>query len=360
MNEVSGAANANAAAAKKQLAASFFKKGIATAIFSGILYGGYTAFMTQGMAEGIWAEWYSENTPLTVFATIYVLSAVGACANDICSAIWALIFAGVQGKLGDFGRTLKTKPGVVMMCAAVVGGPIASTAYVLGLQMAGSIMIPIAALNAAIGAIIGKFVFKQKLNGKMILGIIICFGAAVLIGSSAMGDGIDLSGGAALGILAGLVAAIGWGAEGAIGGFGCSLIDSEIGITIRQCTSGLSGLIIITPIICMLGGEGVASGFSLFAGAFSDYSIVFFAISGLFSMLSFRFWYKGNSMCGAALGMACNGMYSFWGPLACLLVCGIAFGGGDAWAIPWQGWVGALVMVAGIFVIAFGQQSQTE
>ena len=83
MNEVSGTANANAIAAKKALAASFFKKGIMTAILSGILYGGYTSFMTQGMAEGVWANWYGEASVLSAFAIVYVLSAIGAVANDL-------------------------------------------------------------------------------------------------------------------------------------------------------------------------------------------------------------------------------------------------------------------------------------
>ena len=59
-------------------------------------------------------------------------------------------------------------------------------------------------------------------------------------------------------------------------------------------------------------------------------------------------------MCGAALGMACNGMYAFWGPLFCFLIIGLGFGV-DGYAIPWQGWVGAAIMVFGIFVLAIAQ-----
>lgn len=40
-----------------------------------------------------------------------------------------------------------------MITAALVGGPIAGVAYIIAIQMAGPIVIPIAALNVAVGAI---------------------------------------------------------------------------------------------------------------------------------------------------------------------------------------------------------------
>ena len=64
-------------------------------------------------------------------------------------------------------------------------------------------------------------------------------------------------------------------------------------------------------------------------------------------------------MCGAALGMGCNGTYAFWGPLYCLVVCGLIFGG-EGWNIAWPGWAGAITMVIGIFVLAISQQKATE
>ena len=358
MSERAMSAPAGALEAKNAQAKAFKKKGIMFAVASGMFYGLYTAFMTQGMGAGIWLNWYGG--AVSVFATFYTLSALGAAVNDVCSAIWALIIAALKGKLGDFGRSIRTKPGAVMILAAVIGGPFASTCYVLGLQMGGSIIVPIAALNAAIGAILGKVLFKQKLTGKMILGIVICFAAAVLIGSTAFADGFDFSGGAVLGMFAGLFAAIGWGVEGAVAGYGTSMIDYEIGITIRQCTSGVTNVIILVPLLSLIGGDGVGSAFSLIGQAFTDGgSIIFFIISGLCAVPAFSFWYKGNSMCGAALGMACNGMYAFWGPLACFLIIGLFFGK-DGYAIPWQGWVGAVIMIIGIFVLGFAQNAAAK
>lgn len=346
---------APAAEAKRQLAVSFKKKGILLAILSGICYGLYTAFMTKGMGDGIWSAWYGG--AVSAFAVVYTLSALGAACNDLCSALWALLIATSKGKLGDFFRCVKSKPGAIMMFAAIVGGPIATTAYVLSIQMAGSIAIPISALCPAVGAILGRVLFKQKLTGKMMAGVGICVAAAVLIGSTSLGGNVPET--ALFGCLVAFIAALGWGAEGAIAGYGTSMIDYEIGITIRQCTSGLTNLLILIPLFGIIGGDGMGSGLLLVKDAFTDSSILFFVISGFFAVFAYSLWYKGNSMCGAALGMACNGMYSFWGPFFCFIILGIFFKM-DGYSIPWQGWVGAVIMVTGIFVIAISQAAAAK
>ena len=60
-------------------------------------------------------------------------------------------------------------------------------------------------------------------------------------------------------------------------------------------------------------------------------------------------------MCGTALGMACNGMYAFWGPFFIWLIMGVLNAGGMSANYPplsAEQWIGALIMVAGIFCIA--------
>lgn len=68
-------------------------------------------------------------------------------------------------------------------------------------------------------------------------------------------------------------------------------------------------------------------------------------------MFAYSLWYKGNSMVGAALGMAASGAYSFWGPFFSWIILGV-IAGRDGWTIPVIGWVAAVVMIIGIFTIA--------
>lgn len=334
--------------AKKQLDARFFKKGLTIAILSGMCYGLYSAFLTLAMDSGIWAEWMDPAVSiLSVFVVTYMLGALGSAVNNTISAVWCLLVAGVQGKLGDFFRTIKTKPGLVMCAAALIGGPIASTAYVVALQMAGSIIIPIAALCPAIGAILGRVLYKQELNGRMLLGIGICFGASLMIASTSLGS--DAPEGLALGLAIGLIAALGWGIEGCVAGYGTSMIDYQIGIAIRMLVSGLSNLIILVPIFGLVAGGGLGLSGQLIVQALTDGpSLIWFAVSGMFAMFAYSLWYKGNSMCGAALGMACNGAFSFWGPFFCWIVLGVVCGrsaglsrplaGRQRWSWCWASW----------------------
>lgn len=351
MKEVSKTVSLEAITAKNKLSSDFLKKGISIALFSGLMYGFYSAFLTLGMTKGVWGDWYGANTAgLSAVVITYVLGALGSAVNDTCSAVWAVIYATVKGKLGDFFRCLKTKPGAVMILAALIGGPISSTAFVVALQMAGSIVIPITALCPAIGAILGRILFKQKLDKRMMLGIAICVVSSFMIGSTSIGG--DAPAGMFLGICIAFIAALGWGFEGCVAGYGTSMIDSEIGITIRQATSGLSNLIILVPLFGMIFGDGIKLSTNLVSQAFtSGPAMIWFALSGLCAFVSYMSWYNGNSMCGAALGMACNGTYSFWGPFCCWIILGV-IGGMDGWALPPIVWISAVLMMFGILVIA--------
>lgn len=366
-----------AAQLKAQQAGRFFRKGVIIAVVSGILYGIYSACLLAATGSGEWVFWYEGyaegsfiNLPVTFLMGCLILGALGSGINDFISAIWMLAKAAVKGKFVDFLRCLRSKPGMVMVVCALIGGPIASTAYLIALTMAGPIATPISALCPAIGAIIGRVLFRQKLNARMVVGILVCVIATFMIGSVAFGEiAIDTQYLAGLAIA--LIAALGWGIEGAVAGFGTSVMDYEISISIRQLTSGVVTLFILTPILFIIAGQ--VNFFDMLGGAFTGdlfipdtwmigAPIVFFLISGLAAGLSFGFWYKGNSMCGAALGMACNGGFSFWVPFFSFLICGLYLGWGfDATGAldvstgyvlaPIQ-WAAAVVMVLGIFLIA--------
>ena len=340
----------DAAVLRNNLVRKFFIKGISAAVLSGMCYGLYSAFITVAMGKGIWANWYGENVPgLNAFAKIYVLGALGNTLNDMTGVAWAFFIAVGKGKLGDFFRCLRTTPGVVMTACAIIGGPVAGTAYIIALQMAGSTIIPVTALCPAAGAIFGRILLKQPLTPRMLVGIFICVGASIMIGS--IGMGADAPEGLFIGLIFAFIAAVGWGLEGCIAGFGTVLIDHEIGILIRQSTSVLSNLIVLVPLTCMLSGDLMLAPQLVGQSLSSTSAMIFFVISGFFAVYAFSLWYRGNSMCGSALGMACNGAYSFWGPFFCWIVLGL-FMRQEGWALQPLAWVAAIVMFLGIFLIA--------
>lgn len=334
---------------KKILEASFFKKGILLGLSSGITYGLYTAFITVAEKRGIWLNWEA-TLGATSFLVIFILPTIAAALNDLCSALWALGVTIKQGKFSDFIATLRSKPGLFMVAAALAGGPIANAAYIIALSQAGPLVTPISALCPAIGAILSRIFFGQKLGPRVAGGIVICMCASGLIGITSLTG--EVQPGVVTGLILGLVAALGWGIEGCIAGFGTSMIDSQIGITIRQSTSGLSNLIIMIPVLSLLGGVPVVEAYSYVGQAvLSGPSIIFFVISGFFAFISFASWYRGNSMCGTALGMALNGTYTFFGPFFMWIILGIVMGL-DGYALTPICWIAAIVMMLGILIIA--------
>lgn len=354
--------NQSETALYEQRRKSYLVKGIAFAMASGVCYGLYTGFLTLAQTQGVWGDWFAGaawgegHAALSAFTVTFVLAALAAGINDLFSGIWSVVVCAKNRQIGDLLKTARTKPGAIMMLCAAVGGPFATIAYVVALNAAASsgnpgVIVPIAALNCAIGALLSRVLFKQKLEAHKIAGIVICMLAGTLIGGASFAA---LGPEALLGCAFAFLAAFGWGFEGCVAGFGTVLIDYRIGIAIRQLTAGALELLVAFPLLALI-GSGPGTLLDLLGAALSDRSLLIFAISGLFAMPAFSFWYKGNSMCGTALGMACNGMYAFWGPLFIwLIMCVLGIGrmAEDYPPLSATQWAGALIMVAGIFCIA--------
>ena len=82
----------------------------------------------------------------------------------------------------------KPRAGRVMMLCAVIGGPFATICYVIGLNSATAsgnpgVIVPIAALNCAIGAVLGRILFKQELKAHKVVVILVCLASASMTGS---------------------------------------------------------------------------------------------------------------------------------------------------------------------------------
>ena len=60
--------------------------------------------------------------------------------------------------------------------------------------------------------------------------------------------------------------------------------------------------------------------------------------------------YKGASLCGAALGMTCNGSYAFWAPFFTWVCCGV-LGGMEGYALSAIQWIFAAIMIIGIAMV---------
>ena len=235
------------------LKSNFFKKGVLIGGLSGLLYGVYSAFLTLGMARGVWVDWYGANTA-GLFRLCHRLFAErpGHLDQRCRQRRLELAPGGDQGQAERFCAHHAHEARLDHGAGGAVWRPHRQHGLCYRPADGWFLAAPISALCVALGAILGRVLYKQKLTPRMIGGIVLCFVATVMIGGNALAD---VNPQAALGCAISFIAALGWGIEGCVAGYGTSMIDYEIGITIRQCTSGIVNTLVVVPLFAILAGN---------------------------------------------------------------------------------------------------------
>lgn len=236
---------------------------------------------------------------------IFLAPFVSTFIHDGFSAIFAWIYNIVRGHGGDVIKALKTKSGKFVVLAAVIGGPVGMTGYVLAVNYMGAAIGGVAsAIFPAIGAVLAYIFLKEKMEWYRWVFLLI-----TLAGVYGLSYSPELSmTNFLLGVVGALLCAFGWGIEAVI--LAKSLQDPEVtdeyALTIRQTTSALTYGIIIVPVI---GGWGFT--INLFTSG-TGMLLPIIAIAGLFATVSYLFYYRAIAQIGASKSMALNITYTAW------------------------------------------------
>lgn len=229
---------------------------------------------------------------------------VSTFLHDFCSAVWACVYNGTRGKLPNLVKALKTKSGKYVIVAAVIGGPVGMTGYVLSVaNMGASIGAVASAVFPAIGAVLAYFFLKEKMQWYrwffLILSLLGVYGLSY-------SPEINVSN-FWLGFVGTLMCAFGWGIEAVIIAK-CvqdEAVTDELALQIRQTTSALIYGVLILPII-----KGWGFTMRLFGG--TGWLLPTIAIAALFATASYLFYYRAISKIGASKAMVLNITYSAW------------------------------------------------
>ena len=284
----------------KAVGKKFRIAGLGNGLFSGLTYGIYSTLVM--VASGY--------DPLVSAAGFLAAPFVSSGLNDLFAGIWSLFYNAKHGRLKELSRTLKTKPGQMLVVGFLLGGPVANGAYLIGLAMAGAYAIPISATCSLFGSLFAWIFLKQRPTKRVVFGMLLCVAGAIVINWAKPEGAPNFT----LGIICALIAAVCWGLEGVFSSFGGAMIDTDVAVNLRELISGLVVLILIVPLV---GGLKLLGG-TLTAGI----PILWLVLSGLSAAASFVCWYKANSMVGCAIGMSLNVTYAFWGVLFCVLFLG--------------------------------------
>jgi len=271
-------------------------------IFSGALWGLDTVVLAIALAMFPFAD-YGQS------------ALAGAVLHDVACAAILLAYMGLRGRLKDTLGALRTRPGKSVIAAALLGGPIGMSGYLIAIDNIGpGLTAIISTFYPALGTLLAFALLKERMAPRQVLALLVALGAIVATGWSATSDPIE-GGNAILGVIGALACVVGWGSEAVILTWGMrdEAVDNEVALQIRETTSALVYLFVVAPIAGIFG-------FTLHSLGNVSAGVV--ALAGLAGTASYLFYYKALSAIGASRGMALNISYSAWAIIFALALQG--------------------------------------
>lgn len=262
-----------------------YKIGVLTGIGSAVTWGIDTVLMAIVLAM----------SPFSSEGAIVLAPIITACFHDAFSAVWTFIYLALKKQLRPLVKAMKTKSGLVVALAAIMGGPVGMTGYVMAIQYIGpSYTAIISSLYPAFGAVLAYFILKEKIGKKGWAGLFVAILGILLIGYSPNESGVSI-----VGIIWALVCVIGWGSESVICAIGMKAdeVSAESALQIRQLTSGIAYSALIVP---MIGGIGMS------IEALRTSSVWWLIAVALSGTASYLFYYQSIDKIGATKAMGLN------------------------------------------------------
>lgn len=182
-----------------------------------------------------------EFSKLATDSIIFILLIAGL--HDFISGLWVLFSIVITKNTRMLLKSLHNKDCWVICVAALAGGPVGMSAYLLSIKFTGAGTASIlSTIYPAIGAFFAYLILKERLGfcGKIGLVIIIASTSLLSLSDLTMSD-VNF-----IGVIFGLICAVGWGAESTI----CSLalkndLQYSVALLLRQLTSAFIYFIIL-------------------------------------------------------------------------------------------------------------------
>ena len=249
----------------------------------------------SGMLWGVDTVVLSMALLLTPFLDSPSASITGAALHDASSAIILLIYMGIRGRLRDTVAAIRTRSGKAVMLAALLGGPVGMSGYLIAINNIGpGYTAIISSFYPAFGTLLAFILLKERMRPGQIIALLVALAAVAVIGWSSSSE--TTTGSPIVGLLGSLARVVGWGSEAVLLAWGMrdDTVDNETALHIRQTTSGLTYLIIVIPV----------------SGA------LHFAAGATISTA------KAINVIGASRGMALNISYAAWAVIFALVLQG--------------------------------------
>lgn len=279
---------------------------------------------------------------------VILIALASAAIMDIFGSAWLLLFNASQFKLSEYKRAMKTKSVKFVMLAGLLGGPLSVGGVCIAIQLAPlPYVMAISALFPVFGTILSSIILKEKMNSRLVIGIVIvCVGGALVSWGPPEGTDYPYF---AIGILMALISSIGLGLDCTVGTLGMDTLDPFIAVAIKLLTSCAINLVILIPIISLLiPGAGFFYGWGIVGQALTSPFVLFFVGAGLFDALTWSTSYASLAMIGVGRSTAINASFAVWGiPISLLFsVLGLI-----PYAVTTMCIVGSVILFIGVVLV---------
>ena len=286
----------------------------------------------------LWGLWYIPGNALWVLnpfdelsaaitatngeSTALVVTAVLISAFNALTVIIALmLWNGGLGKFREMARTVREFRSCTkwFFLASIFGGPIAILGSFIAMGFVGAAFAAVAALMyPVIGSTLSYYWLGQKISRRAMMGIVVI----ILGGFSIYAGGLltDLTSGTAswIGYLGGIMAACGWGIEGAIAGKGLDVSEPDIGITLRFLGENIIWWLVIIPILAIAGFPVYTYAFQVFEPT----TLLVLMMAGITFGFCYVAWYKSFPLIGVGRGQGIGNLYGIFAVVFIFLFVG--------------------------------------
>lgn len=240
--------------------------------------------------------------------TVAILQAVFLTGfNAIACALLLFLWNGGLGKIKELKRTTVQfrSASKYFLFAGICGACAVSGTYIASYFISAGFAAIAGLLYPIIGTLLSVLVLKQKVSKRAYIGITV-----ILIGGITLYMGTIVSGNTesvnpTLGLIGGIMAAVGWGCEGAVAGKALDICEPDVGLHLRFIFEALFWVVIM--IILAIFGIPIFSTVGLLLDPTTLFVLILLGLSFGWCYVT---WYKSFPFLGVPRGQAIGSLYA--------------------------------------------------